>query len=105
MDSIWEKLYDSAKDRRYGILFMATWSGIFGLSLLSIFISELSSENGAQEFFLATLSGAVISMLGISWWVIRRRRRRPEERIEYRELSRDELAKARSKLMNGKLKS
>ena len=104
MNSFWNNLYDSAKDRRYGMIFFVAVAGLFGLFLLGGFIYGITSANNLREYFLWALPGIGIFAVILSWRFIRRERKPREERLKYAELSRDELAKARSKLMKSTLK-
>ena len=98
MKSIWEESYDSAKDRRYGMLFFATLLVFFGVLILGGIIYGIMGANIFQEFVLPALPVAGIFLMAMGWRWIRRARKRRRERLKYAALSRDELAKARSKL-------
>jgi uncharacterized membrane protein YfcA len=100
MKSFWEESYDSVKDRRYGMLFFATLLVFFGAIILGAAICAIMGANIFQEFVLPTLPGVAILLVALGWWCIRRMRKRRQERLRYATLSRDELAKARSKLRN-----
>lgn len=100
MKSIWEESYDSAKDRRYGMLFFATLLVFFGVLILGGMIYEIMGATNFQEFVLPALPVAGIFLMAMGWRWIRRARKRRRERLKYAALSRDELAKARSKLRN-----
>lgn len=100
MNSFWNNVYDDAKDRRYGALFFITLLGCF----LSLFIGALVAAIKQSDFFdeygqVLLLVGAILALLLI-WSVIKwgRARKWRKEHIKYSRLSRDELAKARSKL-------
>jgi hypothetical protein len=100
MKSFWEESYDSAKDRRYGMLFFATLLVLFGAIILGAAIYGIMGADIFREFVLPTLPGVAIFLFALGWWCIRRMRKRRQERLKYAALSRDELAKARSKLKN-----
>jgi hypothetical protein len=100
MKSFWEEIYDSAKDRRYGFLFFATLLVFFGAVILGGVAYAIMGENGFQQFVVPALPGIGIFFIAFSYWRIRRMRKRRQERLKYATLSRDELAKARSKLRN-----
>ena len=60
----------------------------------------IMGENRFQQFVVPALPGIGIFFIAFSYWRIRRMRKRRQERLKYATLSRDELAKARSKLRN-----
>ena len=103
MKSFWEESYDSAKDRRYGILFFSTLLVFVGALVLGGVICGIVDPNSFREFVLPVLPCAGVFLIALTWWGIRRARKRRRERLKYAALSRDELAKARSKLRNEKM--
>lgn len=100
MKSFWEESYDSVKDRRYGLLFFATLLVLFVAVILGVAVYAIMGANGFQQFAMPALPGIGIFLIALSWWCIRRIRKRRQEQLQYAALSRDELAKARSKLRN-----
>jgi hypothetical protein len=110
MNSIWNNLYDKAKDRRYGTLFFFSLFGFFGLFLAGVIIykilegidfSLLDSQNyfDLQNHFLELVPGLVIIMVALAVRGYRRARAQGGHKFRREELSRDEICKARSKLM------
>jgi hypothetical protein len=101
MPSIWDKLYDNVKDRRYGVLFLFTLLTFLGLPFLGAMIYAILREFGSEEYFVEALPG--IGFLGIAWAFLKfwQARKRSREKLRYGPLSRDELRVARSKLRNG----
>ena len=105
MNSIWNNLYDKAKDRRYGILFFFSLFGFFGLFLVGVLIFKIlgGMDFGSfdlQAHFLELVPGIVILIMALAWRGIRRARAQHGKRFRREELSRDEICKARSKLVN-----
>ena len=103
MKSLWENTYDRTKDRRYGRLFLAVWSGVIVFLLIfragEEFLSEYPSRSGQiTAAVLLVLLLAPGFYAGVEFIVNRRRRR--GERGNCSPLSSDELTKARSKLQN-----
>ena len=81
MNSVWDNMYDSFKDRRYAALFLIT--------LCALVLSPI----------LLPVMGLYILAQGWSaFWMDRASRR---NKMRYAPLSRDELRVARSKLMKG----
>lgn len=100
MHPFWSNIYDDVKDRRYGTLFFATL--LISLGLVSI-IGALSVNLDAEafkEFCLCLGPGLSLLIAALVWRWIRAARRNRGERLKHCNLSRDELAKARSKLKN-----
>lgn len=98
MNSFLENLYDSVKDRRYGVLFFATFLGVLVAFVLGAAFCMIVGVNSWTDFVLPALPGIGIFTLILGWRLIRRARRRRQEQIKFAELSRDEMSKARSKL-------
>ena len=105
MNSIWNNLYDKAKDRRYGVLFFFSLFGFFGLFLGGVIICKnLEGVDLAPldlpSHFLELLPGFLIVLAALVWRGLRRARAQKGSRFRREQLSRDEICKARSKLMN-----
>lgn len=103
MISPWNKLYDPAKDRRYGNLFFATFVLLFVLVGIAALIrnefSEIQDQNPDVQIaaFIVLTGTAVFGSI-----FIRRKFRRdspPKGRFLIQPMSRDEIIKARSKLV------
>jgi hypothetical protein len=99
MNPLWNNLYDSFKDRRYGALFLSAFVVLLGLLILGIAICAILRELNLAEYFPKALPGIII--LGLAWGFLkfRQARIRSRERPLRGSLSRDELRVARSKLM------
>jgi hypothetical protein len=100
MDPFWSHIYDDCKDRRYGRLFLVTILIACGLLLPVAALSANLSRDELQEIGLALLPGIALVTAALVWRWIRYGRKSRQERLKYSNLSRDELAKARSKLKN-----
>jgi len=97
MNSFWNNLYDWSKDRRYAALFLVTFIIFLGLAIPGVILylnaKTLSLRPG---YAVPGTCGLVVTL---TWTAIRRVRRRRRHRSAFSPLSRDELAKARSKLV------
>jgi biotin transporter BioY len=107
MNSIWNNLYDKAKDRRYGALFFSSLVAFFVVFLLGALIYKILSGIDFGPFdlqarFLELAPGILILTTALVWRGIRRVRAQREKNFRREELSRDEIRKARSKLVNRK---
>lgn len=105
MDPFWSKVYDSGKDRRYGALFFTTMFLLFGILAVSGMFAVLANGN-PEEVFGALVTMVIIFSGAFAIAILRwnRWRKLQRQQLKYSTLSRDELAKARSKLkkqMNG----
>jgi hypothetical protein len=81
MNSFWNNLYDTFKDRRYGMLFL--------VSLVALVLSPV------------LLPAMGLYFLGRGWSAFCLARDDRRNKLRYSPLSRDELRVARSKLRNG----
>ena len=95
MNSLWESLYDRVKDRRYGTLFLVGLVGSVGLLILG-WTLRMAGQDSLRFVVVAGIGLLVFWTSLIVWRVVARR----EDRPRYSRLSSDELAKARSKLLN-----
>jgi hypothetical protein len=100
MNPIWSNLYDSIKDRRYAGLFFVIFFGLFGLLALVAAICGIVIEFDLQKYFLLALPGVGILIIALVWRTIRKARARRGEKFQRQEMARDEIHKARSKLVN-----
>jgi hypothetical protein len=102
MNSIWNNLYDKFKDRRYGALFFASLASVFGLLLLAVILEQIMGPANVQEYFLQALPVAGLLAVALIWRAVRRARAQRHKRFAREELSRDEINKARSKLVKSR---
>ncbi len=105
MNSIWGNLYDKAKDRRYGVLFFSSLIAVLIVFFLGVLLYNILGgiDFGwfdLQAHFLELVPGIIILMVALAWRGIRRARAQRGKRFRREELSRDEIRKARSKLVN-----
>jgi membrane protein implicated in regulation of membrane protease activity len=99
MYPFWSNIYDDYKDRRYAALFFASLlTFLVSLGLGAAFAAVATLYFNVVFPIVALIAFiSVMSLVWMAWnWV--RGWKRHEERLKYPALSRDELAKARSKL-------
>jgi len=99
MNSIWSNLYEKSKDRSHGALFFVSLMSMFGLLLLAVILEQIIGPANVREYFLQALSGIGILVVALIWRTVRRSRSQRVIKFRREELSRDELCKARSKLV------
>ncbi|HUA68521.1 MAG TPA: hypothetical protein VMA13_08230 [Candidatus Saccharimonadales bacterium] len=102
MNSFWSGLYDWTKDRRYAALFFVTLVGFFGLIILGVVLGMCTGLLDTPEGLVAMSFGAGVFILALIWKAIRRLQSQRRDASTFSRLSRDELTKARSKLMKGR---
>jgi hypothetical protein len=98
MNSFWDKFYDPAKDKRYGTLAFFSLLAVIGLVALLGWIFSMTGPADFQEIVLPALAGLAILVVVLGWRGIRRAQKQRQEFLKCARLSRDEMAKARSKL-------
>jgi hypothetical protein len=100
MDPFWENAYDGDKDRRYGALAFTALIGCFLSVAVAAAIAAISGSRYSDDFLVVMLVVVafftLVLCLSITRWI--RGRKDRKARLKYSSLSRDELAKARSKL-------
>ena len=99
VNSFWSRLYDNFKDRRYGILFFGTLALVFGFLIVGVFICEAAQAYELEKYLTAAAVGAgLLFMVWVGRGIVQMRVRK-YERLRFPPLSRDEMQKARSKLV------
>lgn len=98
MNSFWKDAYNDEKDRRYGRLFFITL--LIALPLAGIFAALGANLNSyqLQELCIIALPVIILTIIVLCWRWIHFERKNRKDRLKYAAMSRDELAKARSKL-------
>lgn len=96
MDFFWGNVFDYFKERRLGAVFLASLAMVIGLLLLGTVFGNFP---WAWPMFF---TGLGIMLLVLIWRAIRQARAGRSNRYKSSPLSRDELRKARSKLMRAK---
>lgn len=99
MNSLWANLYDRHKDRRYAILFVATLFVFFGLAVPAVILLLYLRPFWPPLQDLLPGTGLFIAAMAALIWRAVRRTRSSRNRPKSMPLSRDELRKARSKLL------
>ncbi len=98
MNSFWGNIYDDVKDRRYGTLFFATFFISLGIVLLIVLLSFNFNSEQMREIAMVSLPVVILTIIITCWRWLQLERKYRKDRLKFAHLSRDELAKARSKL-------
>ena len=98
MNSFWNNAYDNDKDRHYGTLFFVTLLLVFGAVLIAAMIGLNLNSYQLQDVCIVALPIIILTIILLCWRWIHVERKNRRERQKFASLSRDELAKARSKL-------
>ena len=106
MDFFWGNVFEYFKDRRIAGIFFGTLMALGGLLIAGIIAAQVFCAYNLQDYLNYIVPGAAaIFLMLFSIWIIRARRRmlaRRKDRYRISPMSRDELNKARSKLVNNK---
>jgi hypothetical protein len=102
MNSFWNNLYDRYRDRRYATLFLAALGMFFGLIILGVILCLCTGLLNTPEGFVAVGFGFGVFIAALVWRAIRRAWALRGNPSTFSPLSRDELTKARSKLVKGR---
>ena len=98
MNPFWNNAYDNDKDRHYGTLFFVTLLLVLGTVLIFGLLTTSMNSYQLQDVCIVALPVVILAIILFCWRWIHVERKKQKDRQKYASLSRDELAKARSKL-------
>jgi hypothetical protein len=98
MNHFWGNLFELFNERRYAPFFVGVLAALFGTAIAGALFYQLVCAYELQGYLAAILPGAGLTWLACVGLGIRRLRARRMNQYKISPLSRDELAKARSKL-------
>lgn len=98
MSSFWKNAYNDEKDRRYGTLFFVTLLLVLGTVFTAAILTVGANSYEMRDFCEVALPVIILTIILVCWRWIRAECQYHKARLKYAALSRDELAKARSKL-------
>jgi len=98
MNFFWDNVFDYFKERRYGAIFFGSLAMFFVVFMLGTLSFQVFSAYQLEDYLVYAVPA--LAGLFLIWIIcgIRRQRARRWDRYKFSPLSRDELAKARSKL-------
>jgi len=102
MNYFWGNVFDYFKDRRVAGVFFATLLVLGGVFVAAVVAWRVICANGWQGYMVYALPGLGLLLVAWGWQGIRQWRAYQKIRYRSSPLSRDELAKARSKLIRHK---
>lgn len=99
MNYFWANMVEYVRDRRFGAVFFGTLMALSGLLAAGYIVYQVIVGYGLQGYLIYTWPA--IAMTFLVWFgrVFRRNQARRRDRYKSTPLSRDELNKARSKLL------
>jgi len=102
MNYFWGNVFEYFKDRRIAGVFFSTFVVVTGLIFIgAVILQGIGAENlwTGFKYSLPVVGGLLVIWI---WRSVRRARARSRDRYKISPLSRDEMRKARSKLMRAK---
>ena len=102
MNFFWANMLDYFRDRRFGVVFFGTLMALSGLLAAGYIITQIVIAYGLQAYLIYTWPAIGTAFLVWLGRVFRRNQARRRDRYKSAPLSRDELNKARSKLLGTK---
>jgi type VI protein secretion system component VasK len=98
MNFFWGNVFEYFKDRRLGAVFFGTLAAIFGLLLIGIIVCQATDGFDLGQYWPFALASHGLLLIALIWRGLRQMRARRSARFTSSPLSRDEKAKALSKL-------
>ena len=98
MNFFWSNVFEYFKERRLAALFFSTLALLMLVLALAAVFYQTAAGLNLLRYWPVGLPGAGLLLFSLSWRSIRRVRAQRLDRYQSTPLSRDELAKARSKL-------
>jgi hypothetical protein len=95
----WSNLFESVKERRNVMVFFGTLVVLPGIILLAVFAYYAFEAFNLADNWPIPAAGFGLILAALIWRGLRQRRARKLNRYKILPLSRDELTKARSKLV------
>jgi|SRR5215471_8311070 len=99
MNDLWGGVFEYFKERRYAAVFFGTLLAVVGALLAGLILRRVTAGCDLKECAVYAVPGALLLLLACVSWAVPRVRVRRRGRPEISQMSRDELQKARSKLL------
>lgn len=98
MNYFWGNLFDYFKERRLGAVFFGTFLAFIGAMVGGVMVYQIAGGFNLRQYWPFALVGTGLLLLALIWRGFRQMKARRFNRYKSSPLSRDEKAKARSKL-------
>jgi hypothetical protein len=99
MNYFWGNFFEYCKERRNAAVFFGTLAVFFGLLVAGVIIYQVADGYNLLQYWPFIVVALSFCLLSVIWQGIRQARARRLNRYKTSPLSRDELRKARSKLV------
>lgn len=99
MNYFWGNVFEYFKERRYAAVFFGTLAGLVAALAAGVVLYQIADAFELLPYWPDALAAIASWLLFMTWRGIQRGRTERRNRYKISPLSRDELAKARSKLM------
>ncbi len=102
MNYFWGNIFDYVKDRRFVPVFFITLAVLFGVPLGVAILVGSTNISDYLKYWPVLATALAVCLLIVIWREVAEARRRRRNRYKISPMSRDELTKARSKLVRTK---
>lgn len=102
MNYFWGNVFEYFKDRRYAAVFFGTLAALVGTLIVGSILYSVVCAYELQDYIVYSLPGVAIVLFTWIGSGIAKARARARDRYKISPMSRDELNKARSKLVRNK---
>lgn len=99
MNYFWGNVFEYFKERRYAAVFFGTLTALGAALVAGAVLYHIADGFDLLQYWPNLLAAFAVWFLFLTWRALRRNRAERRNRYEISPLSRDELDKARSKLM------
>lgn len=99
MSFFWGNVFEYFKDRRVAAVFFGSLMALGGLLIAGLILYQVFCAYELGEYLVYSLPGVVLALLAWIGRGVARARARRRDRYKVSPMSRDELGKARSKLL------
>ncbi|MDR3460273.1 MAG: hypothetical protein P4N60_22825 [Verrucomicrobiae bacterium] len=102
MNFFWGNVFEYFKDRRLASVFFGTLLALIGVLVAGVIFFQVICAYNFQDYLIYAVPGVALIFVALIGQAMAQARARRRDRYKCSPLSRDELRKARSKLMKAK---